>query len=133
MKVYVSARAETRLNEVKQIHEKVKALGHEIISDWTAADIKKPYRHPNHRKHNLSAQTKMLERAAEADIFIMLDEAGLRGAYVEFGAFLSSCLKKLDGRKAFIVGPDSHERQFIFESPDFVHYVDRIEEVFPHL
>lgn len=75
----------------------------------------------------------MLKQAAKADIFIMLDDPGLRGAYVELGAFLLDCLENSEGRRAYIVGPNSHEREFIFESPEYVLFADSIEEVYKDL
>src|SRR5579862_3505487 len=127
--IYISARAKTQLKNVKEIEKILADMGYEIISDWTSANVKRPYRDPSNRKHNIEIQGKMLKRAAEADIFVLLDEPGLRGAYVELGAFLTDCLKNSSGRKAYIVGPDSHEREFIFESPEYVNFNSDIEEV----
>jgi hypothetical protein len=112
MKVYVAARAKYRAKDVAEIHEKLKQMGHKLTYDWPAGNdkIKRPYRNPQSRKHNLTAQAKMLKAASEADIFIFLDDPGLRGAYMELGAFLRDCLDRPDGRKAYVVGPDSHER-----------------------
>lgn len=106
-----------------------------IAYDWPSGDkaIKKPYRDTNNRKINLEAQYKMLESAAKADIFILLDDPGLRGAYVELGAFLTDCATNSKGRRAYIVGPDAHEREFIFESPEYVHFTDTIDEVYEDL
>ncbi|HEX5448132.1 MAG TPA: hypothetical protein VFW90_02955 [Candidatus Saccharimonadales bacterium] len=133
MKVYVAGRARHRKDDVAEIQEKLKSMGFEIAYDWPAGDsqIKKPYR--ENRQANLAAQAEMLKTAADADIFILLDDEGLRGAYVELGAFLADCLKNSQGRRAFIVGPDSEERQFIFESPGYVSFADSIEEVYKAL
>jgi hypothetical protein len=133
MTIYVAGRAKHRLNDVAKIQERLKARGHVITYDWPADDgaIKKPYR--ENRPANVKAQEEMLRAAAAADIFILLDDEGLRGAYVELGAFLKDCLDNPQGRRAYIVGPDSHERQFIFESPDFVFFKDSIEEVYKEL
>jgi hypothetical protein len=134
-KIYIAARAKTQLEEVKQIQKKLRSLGHEIAYDWAIADIniKKPYRDSSNRLHNLAATEKMLKTAAKTDVFILLDEPGLRGAYVELGAFLTDCLSNPEGRKAYIVGPDAHEREFIFESPEYVKFADTIEEVYKDL
>jgi hypothetical protein len=75
----------------------------------------------------------MLKAAAKADIFILLDDPGLRGAYVELGAFLSDCMSNPVNRKAYIVGPDAHQREFIFESPEYVNFTDNIDEVYKDL
>lgn len=132
MTVYIAARAKFRSDDVAEIQEKLKQKGYEIAYDWPANNsaVKKPYRDPKNRKFNQTAQAKMLEAAARADIFILLDDPGLRGAYVELGAFLTDCLHNSKGRKAFIVGPDSHKREFIFESPDYVYYAKTIAEVY---
>lgn len=133
MKVYVSARAKTRLEEVKRIEKELKKRGHRVVSDWSTREVRKPYRDPSNRKFNIESQAEMLKQAAKTDVFILLDDPGLRGAYVELGAFLFDCLKNPDGRKAYIVGPDSHEREFIFESPEYVYFSDSIEQVYEDL
>ena len=133
MKVYVSARAKTRLSEVREIHAELKTMGFTITSDWVDQEIKKPYRDPRNRVYNTKLQEDMLRSAAKTDIFIMLDEPGLRGAYVELGAFLTDCLGDSKNRKAYIVGPMSHEREFIFESPDYVVFADDVNSVYEAL
>ncbi len=129
MKIYITARAKHRADEVAEIQKVLQNMGYAIAYDWPLSDpdIKKPYRHPENRKHNLSAQKRMLESAAKADIFILLDDPGLRGAYIELGAFLHDCIKKPKGRQAYIVGKYSHERESIFESPEYIKFADTIE------
>lgn len=135
MKVYISARAKYRANDVAKIQKALEAMGHKVAYDWPAGDnaIKRPYRDAINRKHNLAAQEEMLKAAAIADVFILLDDPGLRGAYVELGAFLHDCLKNPINRIAYIVGPDSNEREFIFESPEYVKFSDSINEVYKDL
>lgn len=135
VKVYIAARAKYRAADVTSIQQTIKDMGYKVAYDWPAGnnEIKKPYRDPDHRKHNKTAQAKMLKAAQKADIFILLDDPGLRGAYVELGAFLTDCLRKNSGRKAYIVGPDSDEREFIFESPEYVIFTDTIEGVYSEL
>lgn len=133
MKVYVSARAKTRLKETVEIQNRLKEMGYKIILDWTEAKVSRPYRDTQNRLHNLQVQERTLRSAAGADIFIFLDDEGLRGAYIELGAFLYDCLDNSKGRIAYIVGPASHEREFIFESPDYVKFVDTVEEVYKDL
>lgn len=131
--IYISARAKTRLEEVKQIKQKLEKMGHRIAYDWTTQKVKRPYRDSVNRSENIEIQKTMLEKAANADVFILLDEPGLRGAYVELGVFLHNCLTNSERRYAYIVGPDSHEREFIFESPKYVKFVDTIDEVYEDL
>lgn len=135
LKVYVAARATTRLKEAKELQEKLTQMGHSITYDWANSDdeIARPYRHPKSRAKNSNAITKMLNAAAGADIFILIDEPGLRGAYIEYGAYLHEALKNPKNRKIFIVGPHSAEREHIFESPDFVYFVDSIEDIYKSL
>ena len=106
MKVYIAARAATRLKEVKRIQKRLIAQGHIIAYDWANNDtnIKKPYRDPANRKHNESAQNRMLKTVAKADVLIFLDEPGLRGAYVELGAFLFDGLDSSRKKCVYIVG-----------------------------
>lgn len=132
-KVYVAGRAKHRREDVAAIQKKLRSLGYEIAYDWPAGDgiIKKPYR--ENREANLKAQSDMLKAAARTDIFILLDDEGLRGAYIELGAFLTDCLDNPNGRRAYIVGPASHQRQFVFESPDYVHIVDTVDQVYDDL
>lgn len=110
-------------------------MGYEITYDWPAgdSDIKRPYRDPKNREHNLASQGRMLKAAAKADIFIFLDDPGLRGAYMELGVFLHDCLHNSQGRRAYIVGPNSYERESAFESPKYVKFIDTIEEVYKDL
>src|SRR5579862_5939455 len=135
MKVYIAARATTRLEDVKKLQKKLVEQGYSISYDWANEDmnIARPYRHQKSRELNTKAIAKMLGAAAEADVFILLDEAGLRGAYIEYGAYLHEALKNPKNKKVFIVGPESHQREHIFESPDFVHFVDTIEDVYAAL
>ena len=135
-KAYVAARARYRAKEVAEIQDTLVDMGYETAYDWPSNndDIRKPYRNPKNRAHNLNAQEKMLKAAAETDIFIFLDDPGLRGAYVELGAFLHSCMDKPHkNRRAYIVGPESHIRQHVFESPEYVIFQDSIEEVYEDL
>ncbi|MEX2006720.1 MAG: hypothetical protein WD877_00890 [Candidatus Saccharimonadales bacterium] len=134
-KIYIAARAKYRANEIAKIQKQLQNMDHEITYDWPAGNIevKKPYRDSESRKHNLSHMQECLEAAKRADIFILIDDEGLRGAYVEYGAFLADCLKRPNGRRAYIVGKDSHQRESIFESPQFVKFVDTIEEVYEDL
>jgi hypothetical protein len=135
MNIYIAARAKFRAEEVKAIQERLKEMGHDVTYDWPANNhkVRKPYREPENRKFNLAAQEEMLRAAALTDVFIFLDDPGLRGAYIELGAFLYNCLENSGGRRAYIVGPDSHEREFIFESPEYVIFADTIDEVFEDL
>ncbi|MEX1059187.1 MAG: hypothetical protein WEC17_02035 [Candidatus Saccharimonadales bacterium] len=135
MKVYVAGRAKTRVGDINKIQEKLKSMGHSITYDWAIADVnvKRPYRDPTNREHNQSAIPKMLKAAAEADIFILLDEPGMRGAYIELGAFLADAIKRPDHHRVYIVGPDSYEREHIFESPKYVKFFDSINGVYGDL
>lgn len=135
LKIYVAARAKHRTKDVAEIQKALLESGHTVTYDWAANNsaVKKPYREPLNRKWNQNAQETMLRAAAEADIFILLDDEGLRGAYMEFGAFLKDCLDRPSGRKAYIVGPNSHQRESIFESPEYVIFTDKIEGVYKDL
>ncbi|HEY5550085.1 MAG TPA: hypothetical protein VIK37_02720 [Candidatus Saccharimonadales bacterium] len=135
MKIYIAARAKTRVNEVKKAQEKLKSMGHFVTYDWAVVNVsvRRPYRDPANRKHNEAAISKMLRAAAGADVFILLDEPGLRGAYVELGAFLADVLKRPKHRRVYIVGPNSHEREHIFESPEYVKFANNIEVVYKDL
>ncbi len=129
MKIYIAARAKHRAEDVKKIQDKLRSMGHTITHDWASVNdsIRKPYRDPANRLHNSLHVPKFLRAAAEAEVFILIDDPGLRGAYIELGAFLFNIT---DNKKVFIVGPDSHERESVFESPDYVYFVDTIEEVY---
>lgn len=135
MTVYVAARAKYRAKDVAEIHKELKKMGYKLTYDWPSGDneIRKPYREPSNRKNNLPAQAEMLKAASASDIFIFLDDPGLRGAYMELGAFLRDCLDNPKGRRAYIVGPDSHERESIFESPEYVIFCNSIEDVYADL
>ena len=134
-KIYIAARVRYRAKEVGKIQKTLQTMGYSVVYDWPAGntDIKKPYRDPKNRQHNLAAQEKMLKAAAKADIFILLDDEGLRSAYVELGAFLHDCLNNSNGRVAYIVGEHSHDREFIFESPEYVIFAKDIKEVYEDL
>ncbi|HLG91216.1 MAG TPA: hypothetical protein VI336_03620 [Candidatus Saccharimonadales bacterium] len=135
MKIYIAARAKTRIDEVKKIQEKLTSMGHSIAYDWAVANVnvKKPYRDPANRKHNEATIPKMLKAAAEADIFILIDEPGLRGAYIELGAFLADVLKRPNHRRVYVVGQNSYEREHVFESPECIKFANSIEEVYKDL
>ena len=89
MKVYIAARARNRVAEVNKIQKALRELGHTITYDWAATNtsVKKPYRNSENREHNMQAVPKMLKAAAEAQVFILMTETGMRGAYVELGTF----------------------------------------------
>lgn len=135
MKVYIAARATTRIDDVKKIQARLAKMGYSITYDWANDDNKvaRPYRHPKSRAKNAKAIPKMLKAAADADIFILLDEPGLRGAYIEYGAYLWEAVKHPINKKVFIVGANSSDREHIFESPEYVFFVDTIEKVYDHL
>jgi len=63
----------------------------------------------------------------------LLDDEGLRGAYVELGAFLTDCIRRPKDRRAYIVGPNSADREFVFESPAYVIFAKTIDEVYADL
>ncbi len=66
-------RAKHRANDVAVIQKYLVGMGYQLAYDWPSSnvDIRKPYREPANRKHNLAAQFKMLEAAAKADIFYL--------------------------------------------------------------
>ena len=75
------ARAKTQAEQVKQIQEKLISTGHTIAYDWASVDVnvRKLYRDPANREHKNIVAPKMLKAAASADVFILIDEPGLRG------------------------------------------------------
>jgi hypothetical protein len=134
MRIYIAARAKYRTEDVKKIQDKLRSMGHEITYDWAASndEIRKPYREESNRLHNASKIPEFLQAAASADVFILLDDPGLRGAYIELGAFMYSKLNDIN-KKVFVVGPDSHERESVFESPEYFYFIDTIEEVYQQI
>jgi hypothetical protein len=134
-KIYIAARARHRTDEVKQIVHKFEKAGWKVSYNWTTGQIvlKKPYREPKNRVYNVQHIKASLRGASNTDVFVLLDDEGLRGVYIEYGAFLNEALNNPKGRQAYIVGKDSHIREHVFESPEFVKFCDTIEEVYKDL
>lgn len=131
--IYVSARAAHGLEPIRAIYRRrLEKLAHTITYAWADEEgVRKPYRDPVSRLANLAIQDAMLRGAAAADVCILLADDGLHGALMESGAFLYSCLDRPDGRIGYIVGANS--RQSIFDSPEYVRFVDDIEQVYKEL
>lgn len=124
--VYVAGRTK-RIPEILKLYEWLEAKGFALTFAWAREDegIEPPFRGSNSNltKHKMR---KELVAASEADIFILLSDPGIRGAYIELGSFLNTTHRK-PHKRAFIVGGEEFEHSF--EALDSFRFVESIEKL----
>lgn len=131
-KIYIAARAAHGLEPVRDIYQRIEALGHTITFKWAEVDsVGKPYRENKSHSNNQLLAHQGLRGASEADVCILMDDPGLWGALIEWGAFLSNCEKFPDARLGYIVGAEG--RHSVFDVLPHVRIVDSIDDVLNEL
>lgn len=131
-RIYVAAKPSNHIEVVRQMYKDFEAMGHSITKKWTDEDVRRPYRNPDNRTHNLMFQNECLLGAYNADVFVLMQGPELDGALKEAGAFLVSVVQQPKGRLMYIVEED-HIRQSIFDSPEYVRIVDSVDSIYESL
>ncbi|MBS3175938.1 hypothetical protein J4457_01745 [Candidatus Woesearchaeota archaeon] len=114
--------------EVRDLYEQFKKLGHEIATDWTLHKPIKPYENNPEIAREYSVED--VDAARNCDVFILMtDEAGT-GVYVELGAAISSNLEH--GKpKIYVIGKHTSHSMFYFHPS--VNRRKNINEVFEEI
>ena len=112
MKFYIACRF-TKKEEVRQLQQKLAALGHEIAYDWTTHKDMRPF--DKNQKIASEYAHNDIEGVRASDVFIALcdySEGGV-GMHTEIGAAISS---KIEHGKPeiYIVGTTNTEALFYF-------------------
>lgn len=110
MKIYLAAKFDKK-QEVRDLYERFKKMGHEITTDWTLHKSIRPYESNPETSRDYSIED--IDAARNCDVFILMtDEAGT-GMYVELGAAISSNLEH--GKpKIYVIGEHTSRSMFYF-------------------
>ena len=130
MKIFIAGKArDGGISRVAKLYEQFEAIGCEVLYKWAdeSIELDKPYRENLDSQINREVQKSALEAATTAQVFILIGEPELSGAFIELGAFLGS-LKEGNHRKAYII--DEGVDTTVFETNPNVEIVDDIDDVF---
>jgi nucleoside 2-deoxyribosyltransferase len=87
MKFYVASKFE-RSEKVKEVQQRLKEEGHEIIVDWTQHKNITNYSREKYRAAEYADED--LKGAMECDVFVLISNKDSRGSHLELGAALAS-------------------------------------------
>ena len=122
-RVYIAARL-SRLLEIKEFAVWLESQNFEIAFRWwNQGEFNRPYRNSNNPELNASLKAS-IAHARDADTFILFSEPGMRGAYVELGAFLAD---ESSHKQTYVVG--GGDQDHIFEALDGFVFVKSTEEL----
>ena len=108
MKFYIAAPFNQR-EEVKEIYNMLKSLGHEITTDWTNHKYIKPY-NTNQQLARRYAQED-LEGVLSCDVFVLLSDGKSQGRNTELG--MAIALHRIFGKPSvYIVGESNLDSMF---------------------
>jgi hypothetical protein len=121
-RVYLTGRSTASHYDIPELGDLLEVSGYEITWRWWEEGApKKPYRSPESHKHNVGVVKEALGSAATADILIQLSQPGMRGVYVEQGAFLAAWERGDNPNpRMYIVG--GADQEHVFESLPFVSF-----------
>lgn len=129
--VYVAGRVGTE-GEMREIYRQIRQMGHVITYAWAEINnIKKPYRDPDNRRHNLPYADAMLAGARDADVCVLIPTEDVWMANREWGAFLGDAEFQSEGRRGYIVGPDT--RPSLSDAAEYISFPATIETVYRDL
>ncbi|HEX9679153.1 MAG TPA: hypothetical protein VGA08_00845 [Candidatus Saccharimonadales bacterium] len=127
MKVYIAARTK-RADDACYLADKLEQEKHSVTFKWFDEVITNRIQNKGAHRDYYQFVRKALLSASNAEIFILLSDSGMRGTYVEMGAFLLSQLQNPKSNpKLIIVGGEKHSH--IFESVSFTYHVDSVDQV----
>jgi len=110
MKFYIAAPFNQR-EEVKEIYNRLKSLGHEITTDWTNHKYIKPY-NTNQQLARAYAQED-LEGVLSCDVFVLLSDGESQGRNTELG--MAIALHRVFGKPSiYVIGESNLDSMFYF-------------------
>jgi len=127
MKFYIASRVKNK-KLVKNIHEKLTGLGHEILSTWIDEEKIIPYE--NNADIAKSRAIQCIKATGKCDVFILISDESGAGMYTELGAALAS--SSLNNKpKIYVIG-DYLNRSIFFFHPA-IRKFETIKEVLEDL
>lgn len=110
MKFYIAAPFNQR-EEVKEIYDRIRNLGHQITTDWTNHKYIKPY-NTNQQLSRKYAQED-LEGVLSCDVFVLLSDGESQGRNTELG--MAIALHRVFGKPSiYIIGESNLDSMFYF-------------------
>lgn len=95
---YIAARPKNRLKEVSELNEFLVSQGLENTLNWSAdiinEEIKRPY--IDNPESSAEVGDRMMQAANSADIFILLHDQDLVGAFMEYGVARYNAIENPD-------------------------------------
>jgi len=91
---------------------------------WNEEILPKPFRGNNNPKLHVIMKNELIS-AAGADIFVLFSAPGMRGAYIELGAFLADA--DTSNKTVYVIGGAQEEHSF--ESLSHFVFVDSVDEL----
>jgi len=110
MRFYVASRVKNK-ELVKEIHNKLARLGHEILSSWVNEKEIIPYE--KNQEIAKSRALKCIKDVSECDVFILVSDESGAGMYTELGsALLANYLHNKP--KIYVIGGYLNRSMFFF-------------------
>lgn len=95
---YIAARPRHRLKEVTHLNKFLTAQGLENTLDWSTDEINKEVKRPyiDNPKSSADVGDRMMQAVHLADIFILLHDQDLVGAFMEYGVARYNAIQNKD-------------------------------------
>lgn len=92
MRFYVASRFRLK-EEIREIYEKIRKRGHEVVYDWTGENLIRPY--GEHEEESKEIAIKSIEASESCDVFILISDSEGTDMYGELGAAIVSKKPKI--------------------------------------
>lgn len=120
MKIYVAGKFEEGAR-VREVHQMLKDMGHEITHDWTREDAS-GYQGAEREAYFRRCAEKDFEGVKDCDLILVLNHDRLFGGATEMGLALAW------GRVVYVVEPAIRDNIFYHLGPDLISTFPTLEE-----